>query len=60
MNQLKIFEPRKKVNAFSTKQKLHYTDRFGMQSEKNSGFYIYELDKKTNRHVRIWVDNRKN
>ena len=59
MNQLKIFEPRKKVNAFYIKQKLHYTDRFGMQSEKNSGFYIYELDKKTNRHIRIWVENYK-
>ena len=59
MNQLKIFEPRKKVNAFYKKQKLHYTDRIGMQSEKNSGFYIYELDKKTNRHVRIWVENYK-
>ena len=59
MNQLKIIKPKKKVNAFYIKQKLHYTDRFGMQSEKNSGFYIYELDKKTNRHVRIWVENCK-
>lgn len=59
MNQLSYFNPGKRENAFYTKQKLRYTDRFGLQSEQNEGFYIYELDKSTNKHVRVWVEKKK-
>ena len=39
---LYFFHPGKRENAFYTKQKLRYTDRFGLQSEQNDGFFIYE------------------
>ena len=59
MNNLNFFKPGKSENAFYTKQKLRYTDRYGLQSKHNDGFYIYELDKKTNKHVRSWVEKNK-
>lgn len=54
---LYFFHPGKRENAFYTKQKLRYTDRFGLQSEQNDGFFIYEWDEAKHKHIRVWVDN---
>ena len=50
-----FFQPGKREGAFYTKQKLRYTDRFGLQSENNDGFYIYEWDPDKDKHIRTFV-----
>lgn len=47
-----------KSDGFYSKSKLSYVDRFGMQSDKNNGCFIYEWDEKEKKHVKNGLRNK--
>lgn len=45
-----------KSDGFYSKSNLSYIDRFGMQSDKNKGYFIYEWDEKEQKHIKKWIE----
>jgi hypothetical protein len=54
-----IQKPRVVTHQFYVESDLPYYDRFGMQSRKSKGYYVYEWNKDRTAHVKRWVDEEK-
>lgn len=46
------------VRTHDGKSKISHVNRFGMQSDKNDGYYICEWNPKTGKHEKIWIEEK--
>lgn len=56
MKYLLQLKPGKRENAFYIKSPLSRIDRFGMQSNENTSYFVYEWDETQNKHVKKWIE----